>query len=117
QGSARLRTGIRKLCELRGDVTGGALDVLLARTPQVGYSGKNALEARSPLPILRRKIGAAKKWFQVGREENVGWPAGAPRRSLQERYVGSVHIWPLFSIHLHRDEPLVQQRSDSRIGV
>jgi hypothetical protein len=83
--------------------------------PAVGEGAQHAGKAGPVGTILRRKIRAAEKRFQVGREPHAHRPAAAPGHGLHVGHVNAVHVGPFLAVDFDGDEMRVQQRGDLRV--
>ena len=69
---------------------------------------QNRAEAGAPITIVRRKIRASVKGFQIGGEPYRHGPAASAGGGLDEHHVDPVHVGTLLTIHLDRYKKLVQ---------
>ena len=83
----------------------------------VGNADQDALEARSPVTVVRRKISAAVKRLAIGSEKCGERPSALPADHADRSLVAAVDVWTLVAIHLHRNEVLIHNRRNFRIVV
>ena len=83
---------------------------VVVRFPDIVHALEQLLESGPPIPRVRRKIRAAVKWLEVGREPHAHRPAARARRGLHRGHVDPVDIRALFAVDLDADEILVHHR-------
>ena len=89
------------------DVIGRGQDILALCLPRVGELAEHVGETWFTELGHRRKVGAAVKWLEVGREPDVERPAAAAGRGLHEGHVDFVHVGAFLAVELDADEMLV----------
>src|SRR3954454_21409192 len=68
--------------DMFGDVVGAAVDFAAACFPGHGQRFQQAPKRRPAMSVLRRKVGPAVEWFEVGRQEDRHGPAPLPGQKL-----------------------------------
>ena len=109
----------RRVIAHRGDRLGDLFHVvghvLGALAVSLCHADQNALEGRQPVPVLRRKIGAAEKRSAAGGEKHRQRPAAAPGKSLDRVHIDLVEVGTLLAIDLDRHEQLVHHPRGFRV--
>ncbi len=80
--------------------------------PQLLQEAQEGREARPPVLVLRREVGAAVEGLQVGGQEHAHRPAALTRERLDGAHVDLVEIRALLAIHLDAHEVLVEVGGD-----
>ncbi len=109
---AFFRVARRDEFEPRVQFVGGRDDFHFPFAPQFRDLTEQLQKTWPAMPRVRRKIGAAEKRLQIGREKNIQRPAAAAGRGLHERHVNFVHVGTLLAVHLDADKMFVQKRAD-----
>ena len=95
------------LADALADVVGRGEHICALRLPRVGDLIEDVGETRFAELGHRRKVSAAVKRLEVGREPDVEWPAAAAGRGLHEGHIDFVHVGPLLAVKFDADEMLV----------
>ena len=86
------------------------LDLGAPRVVRIGHRFKDPREARQPMTVVGRKVGAAEEGRQVGGQEDAHRPAAAAGHRLDRGHVHVIEVGALFAIDLDRNELAVEER-------
>ena len=96
--------------EPRVDFVGGRSDFAVVRSCQSWLICRSTCrKLGTAVAVVRRKICAAEKRFQIRRQEHIERPAALAGRGLHERHVNFVHVGPFLAVHLDADEMFVEE--------
>ena len=103
------------VCDRLHHAAGGLLHLVMLVVERARHGHQHTAKAGPAVALLRREVGTAKVGPAIGCEEGGQRPSALPADGRNRGLVPGVHIGPLVSIHLHRDEVFVDQRG--RLGV
>src|SRR4051812_40157664 len=84
----------------------------MPRFPKLLNLLKQLQKACASITRFGRKVGAAKKWFEVRSEKYIERPSTLAGRGLNEGHVNFVHVRALLTVHFHADKIFVQEFCD-----
>src|SRR5580658_8108070 len=83
----------------------------------VGDAGQHPLEARTPVPIVRRKIRPTVKRLPVRSKKSRQRPPTLPAYRTDRSLVPAVNVRTLVAVHLHRNKMLIHNGRNFRVIV
>jgi hypothetical protein len=86
-------------------------------SPDLVHPLQNLAEGRAAVGRLRGEIGAPEEEFGLRRQESGERPSTLPGDRLHRPLIPGVHLRPLVPVHLHADEPGVQELGERGILI
>ena len=96
----------------RHDLVAALADLGAIVRPRLRDPAQDFHETRLSVAIFRRKIGAADKWLEPGRQPDVERPAAAAGRGLDEGHVNAIDIRTFLPVDFNIHEPRVHEGRD-----
>ena len=98
--------------DLLGEIFSRQLHFRALLLPHPDDLAKDLGKSRPSPSRVGRKVGAAVKRLEIGRQPHAHRPAARSRRRLHERHVDAIDVGPLFAIDFDGDEIAIQDLGD-----